>query len=161
MVRRKPQAFTLVEIIIVVVILSIIAAVSVPSWSTASDSAQSMAALRIVSADLEYAQSIAITYRKEVTVEFDISGDSYTVKDAGGFVTHPINRDDFAVDLNDISGTDKADITAAEFGSPTGVKLVFDETGTPVGAGGSLTIKVGETTSKIHVSTATGRVTVE
>jgi prepilin-type N-terminal cleavage/methylation domain-containing protein len=157
--RNHRSGFTLIEVIIAVVILSIVAAVTVPSWSTASDTSQALAAVRIVAADLEYAQSVAITYRKSVTVTFDVDDDSYTVKDASGFLTHPFRKDDFEVAMDDMSGTEEAEISAAEFGSPATATLVFDETGTPT-AGGTVKIQAGNATHTITVSGATGRVTV-
>ena len=155
----RRRGFTLFELIIVMIIMVIVAAMVVPSVSSASDSSQALAAVRIVSADLEYAQSVAVTYRKKVTVTFDPPNDTYEVKDPDGYVTHPVRKDDFKVDLDSTGGTDLADLVSAEFGTAKAKVVTFDETGMP-NESGTIKIKAGDVMYTISVVAAPGRVKV-
>lgn len=59
--RRSPQAFTLVELVIVVLIIAILAAIIVPRYSSASDAAGSTALLE----DLRYVRQQIQVYRAQ------------------------------------------------------------------------------------------------
>lgn len=63
------SAFTLIEIIVVVLILSIAALIAVPMMSSAAD-IQVRAAANRLAADLEYAKNMAITHQRPFTVKF-------------------------------------------------------------------------------------------
>lgn len=67
---ERPAAFTLVEILVVVVILGIAAAVIVPQMGSRDD-LKAAAAARMIMADLIYAQNKAISTQTRHYVKFD------------------------------------------------------------------------------------------
>ena len=73
----RSGGFTLIEIIIVVVILGIAAAMAVPMFSGAADMQLRSAANRIA-ADLDYAKGLAVTHQQPFTVVFSTAGESYS-----------------------------------------------------------------------------------
>jgi len=76
--RHQRQAFTMVELMLVIVLVSIIATVVVPG---VLDSSQSNlpAAARMLAADLSYAQSLALSQSASYKVFFDTGADEYRV----------------------------------------------------------------------------------
>ena len=90
---------TLVELLVVIVILAIAAAVVVPHVASSSD-LEVISAARVVAADLQYAQSIAIASQVPVTVTFDTAAESYALSNQSGTLTHPITKAAYAVDFS-------------------------------------------------------------
>src|SRR5580765_4149772 len=93
---RARAAFTLVEILAVVVILGIASAIIIPNMGTRDD-LRTAAAARTLVADLIYAQNQAITSGKMVYVRFDTANNKYTLlttANSGGDVamTNPITQ---------------------------------------------------------------------
>ncbi len=94
---RARRAFTLIEILVVVVILGLASAVIVPQISSRDDLKVSSAARTLV-ADLIYAQNMAITKQQMYYVRFDAANERYTVLSAVSpdtIVTHPIQVEPF------------------------------------------------------------------
>jgi prepilin-type N-terminal cleavage/methylation domain-containing protein len=82
--------FTLIEILVVVVILSIAAAMVLPMVSSAS-SLQARAAADMVYADLEYVRGLAMSQGKVYRMTFDTGNESYHVDDQNGnILDHPV-----------------------------------------------------------------------
>src|SRR5687768_16768097 len=87
-----PRAFTLVEILVVVIILGIAGAIIVPSLGTRDD-LRAAAAARVIMADLIYTQNLAITNQGNRYVVFDVANQEYRVTDAtGGTIDHPVDH---------------------------------------------------------------------
>ena len=155
--RSERFGYTLVEIIVVMVILAIAAAVVIPM---AMDSAgtQAMAAARMVAADLQYAQSAAITFQMPITMTFTTSNETYTLTDPNGTtLTHPVQRSAYAIGFASQSGMNRVQIVSASFGS--GQSVTFDEMGAP-DSPGTVRLQAGPYIYDITVAAATGRVTV-
>ena len=100
--RRAAAAFTLVEILVVVVILGIAAAVIVPQMGTRDD-LRVDGARRMVMADLIYAQNRSISTQTRHFVVFDTTTNPHTYKIVtnlstsnpnGTPVQHPVTRAD-------------------------------------------------------------------
>ncbi|MDD5459952.1 MAG: prepilin-type N-terminal cleavage/methylation domain-containing protein, partial [Phycisphaerae bacterium] len=94
------KAFTLVEIIVVVVILGIAAMLVIPMGSSAA-SVQIRSAANTIAADIEYAKSLAITKGAVHSVLFDEANESYSVLDnTGTVVGHPVKKSsDYSIDF--------------------------------------------------------------
>lgn len=76
------RAFTLVELLIVVVLISILASVSL--LATDSSSAHSLeTTARMLVADLRLARNQAIQFNSEYTVEFDLNAQTYEIVHTG------------------------------------------------------------------------------
>jgi len=150
--------FTIVEIIIVVVIISIAALMAVPMMSSAG-SVQLRAAANMVLADLEYAKSMAISRGQNYSVEFDISTESYCVKDqTGTVIEHPVTRKSYVVSFKNDSRLNRVDITSVNFnGTPS---VLFDCLGSP-DYGGDVVLQAGGNTATVKVEHVTGFITIE
>ncbi len=154
--NSTPSAFTLVEILVVVIILAIAAAIVVPSMSGTA-SMQATAAARMISADLQYAQNMAITYQELVFVDFTTSGEYYELSNASGPLIHPMTKSDYTVNFATQGNFGRLDVVSADFaGNP---RVTFDEIGAPDNPG-SVTVAAGGISYSIAVAPATGRVTV-
>jgi prepilin-type N-terminal cleavage/methylation domain-containing protein len=128
--KRCRNGFTLVELIIVVVILSIAALIAVPMVSNTAD-IQVRSAANQIAAHLDYAKSMAITHQQSHSVVFDVSNESYQVQDEGGnLIDHPVNPGDFVVNLSN-TGLDKVDIADADFDGDITKAITFDYLGSP------------------------------
>lgn len=133
------RAFTLIEILVVVVILGIAATLIIPQLSSAGD-LNAAAATRVVLADLNYAQNCAITTQKTYFVTFTkgVNSDTYSVLDqitpTEHVVTHPVTQMPFTQILG--SGGSSA-MSAARLGdikleaTNTAVTIAFDSLGSP------------------------------
>ena len=161
-----PGAFTLVELIVVMVILAIAAMLAVPMISSAAD-VQVRSAANMIAADLDYAKSMAISRQQNHSVVFDPANESYEVRDAGGnVIDHPIRAgSDFVVDLQADSRLSRVDIVSADFDSQTTV--TFDYLGSPYNStanplnSGVIILSAGSFSMTVKVLPMTGYVTIE
>lgn len=126
--------FTLIEILVVVVILGIAAAVIVPHIGSRSD-LKATSAARLLMADLIYVQNRSISQQKWHYVEFDANTESYKVCDAmdptATVITHPVDQSPFVVAIGPSGPGPLRDVmidSALFDGQPV---LAFDEMGTP------------------------------
>jgi len=148
--------FTLVELLVVVFILAIVAAVAVP-MAVGTGDMQVISAARMISADLQYAQNAAITTQRSVTVTFDPSAESYSLSNASGALIHPITKEAFTVNFMSREGFNALDVVSADFGE--NLSVTFDELGAPDSAG-TVILRAGPHVYQVSVATATGKVTV-
>jgi prepilin-type N-terminal cleavage/methylation domain-containing protein len=149
---RHRRAFTLVEVLIVVVIIGIAAAIIVPQISHRDD-LKAAAAARVVVGDLLYAQNLAITRQEAHYLVFNVSNQTYQLVKASAMtapLTHPVTRQPYVEKFGAVGGTAglrTATLLSATFagsGSPT-TTVGFDELGTPVvpGSGGDEALSTG------------------
>ncbi len=167
--RRKKVlcgAFTLAELIIVVVIISIAALLAVPMISSAADS-QVRSAANMIAADLEYAKSMAISRQEDYSVVFDVGSNSYEIQDElGSVIDHPVKAGtSFSVTISDDSRLGDVVLNSAVFDSTSTV--TFDYLGTPSnGSGtplnsGSIVLEAGDFSMTITVQPVTGFLTIQ
>ena len=166
--KRVRNGFTLVELIIVVVILSIAAMIAVPMVSSAADM-QVRSAANQIAAHLDYAKSMAITHQQSYSVVFDVPNKSYQVQDEGGNpIEHPVNPGLFVVNLSN-SGLDKVDITDASFDDDPDKAITFDYLGSPCSGkntdfplldSGQIILQANDFSITVGVEPVTGYVTM-
>jgi prepilin-type N-terminal cleavage/methylation domain-containing protein len=132
---RKVRAFTLVEVMTVMVILGIAAACIVPQIGTRDD-LDAAAAARSVMADLLYAQDRAISTQKKHYVEFTSTGYSILSQDSDTSplytITNPTTRDSYVVTLGSPNTTfSNVRITSVDFDASLNKTIQFDSLGAP------------------------------
>jgi prepilin-type N-terminal cleavage/methylation domain-containing protein len=156
--RGSCAGFTVVELLIVVVILSIVALTAVPMMSSAAG-IQIRSAANMIAADVEYARSMAISHGRNFSVEFDKNADSYRIVDLNGVIQHPVKKGfTYVVDFRNESRLNRVDITNANFGTyPT---VEFDCLGSPVN-GGTVNLQAGTVSATITVEPVTGFVSIQ
>ena len=81
-ILRKPAGVTLIELLLTLAVLSILAAILIPQLS--GDLPERLAAAaQILSADLDYARSLAVTNNTSYKVTFDVAGNKYDLRHSG------------------------------------------------------------------------------
>jgi prepilin-type N-terminal cleavage/methylation domain-containing protein len=165
--KHGRNGFTLVELIIVVVILSIAALMAVPMVSSAADM-QVRSAANQIAAHLDYAKSMAITHQQSHSVVFDVSNEIYQVQDAdGNLIDHPVNPGSFVVDFSNTE-LDKVDITSADFDGDITRAITFDYLGSPYSGtdtttplnSGQIILQANDFSITVSVEPITGYVTI-
>lgn len=170
------SAFTLVEILMVVIIIGIASAVIVPQISSRDDMKASSAA-RTVMADLVYAQNMAITAQSNYYVRFDVTNHTYSLlNSAMTTITHPVSHMPYTVvfGTSGTSNLSECSLVSADFvGTTAGnhyLTIGFDELGTPLAwpdadpaqtlSSGSIVVGAGTYQLKITIEPYTGQLTV-
>lgn len=182
--RVMPRSYTLIELIMVMAVLALAAALLIPNM-VGSDTMTAQAAVRLLIADLSFAQSDALANQQYRRVVFYDNGAGYCILEVGaaGEAT-PADLDDpgvnyvydplgtmgqYIVDytLDDrfegvrvsaatIDGVDLADRPEITYDQMGGTVL-FDET---PGTGGSVTLTYDGASYQIVISPFTGKLTV-
>lgn len=157
------RAFTLVEVLMVVIVLIIAAAVVLPNFGSAAD-AQALSAARVLAADLEVARSSALKTQRPHTLLFrddlaaykvvaDYDGGAYAGAEA---VDHPVvSGRPFEIHLATRNGMRAVEVQSVVFGGETYV--TFNELGEPA-APGTIVLGAGDVRMQIAVAGLTGSV---
>jgi prepilin-type N-terminal cleavage/methylation domain-containing protein len=159
-------AFTLVEVVIVVMIIGIVAAIVIPMQVSAA-STELKTAANMIASDLEYAKSMAISTSKSYFVVFDTSAESYCIKNASGqVITHPVHIGaNYVVSFAGDGRLDKVNIVSTTFGATNTIK--FDSLGSPFdGTGAALSngiiqLSAENQTMKVKIEPVTGYISIE
>lgn len=153
MVTRRPRAFTLVELALVVAITGIIVAVAVPRFANSTARYRTELAADRVMRDIRLARERAITTGAAQDVVFSNAGISYTIigmnnpDKAAAAYTVPLASDPYLI----------ASMTADFGGSQT---LRLNGFGIPVNPG-SVTIDARGTSKKISIAAGSGEVSIQ
>ncbi|MBW8016369.1 MAG: prepilin-type N-terminal cleavage/methylation domain-containing protein [Planctomycetes bacterium] len=161
---RLKKAFTIVEIIVVIFILSIVSMIAIPMLSSAADT-QVRSAANILAADIEYAKNLAISRQKNYSVVFDISNNTYEIHDnLAAIIDHPVTGKPYSVNFANESRLSRVVISSALFDSTN--TLTFDYLGSPFN-GSSNPLNSGEIilvadgySMTIEVQAVTGYLTI-
>jgi prepilin-type N-terminal cleavage/methylation domain-containing protein len=128
------RAFTLIEILVVVVILGIAAAIVVPAIGSRSD-LKATSAARMIMADLIYTQNRSISQQKWHYVRFDKTAQSYEVLEqitpSAVLIKHPVEASNFVVKIGSGGAKPIQDVTFDTITFDGKTVLAFDELGTP------------------------------
>jgi prepilin-type N-terminal cleavage/methylation domain-containing protein len=165
--RDISSGFTLIELIIVVVIISIAALTAVPMMSSAA-SVQIRSAANMISADLEYAKSMAISRGQKFSVVFDKNTESYRIEDQdGNVIPHPVKKGfSYVINFQNDGRLNKVDIFDADFDGTSEVK--FDYLGSPYNGNtppaplnsGVISLQAGGVTATVSVEPVTGFISI-
>lgn len=184
---RRRCAFTLIEVLIVVVLLGIAGALVIPSMSQ-TGVLRVQAAVRTIVADITYLQGEAMAYQQRRAIwfgkvaKFDAAASRWTFVDGNGYVLAEVTGPELDLNASAMVDPDHPDrplfrnFEDGEFGGATitgvnfngGDLLIFDELGGPVqdlegpdpGAGGTLNVNGSNSVFRLDVQPYTGRVTV-
>lgn len=151
--RTRSAGFTLLELVIVVMILGIMAAVAVPRYAESLSQHRVGAAARRIEADLELARRRARISSTGQSVQFDTGSHSYVLPGVP-HLDHP--GQDYAVELGRPPYT--ASILSADFGGDT--ELLFNGYGFPDSAG-TIVVQSGKYQKTITVDPDTGGASVQ
>jgi prepilin-type N-terminal cleavage/methylation domain-containing protein len=151
------KAFTLIEILVVVVILSIAAAMAIPMLSSAAD-IQVKSAANVVASDLEYAKSMAITNSQTYCVDFDPTAETYSIKNnSGTIINHPVKGSAYTMDFSSDNRLNRVDIYSVDFNS--NAQVYFDSMGSPDN-GGTIELRADGNIITINVEPITGFISI-
>jgi len=159
--RNNRKAFTLVEVLIVVAIMGLAAAVVVPQMLNPG-TLHVQAAVRTVIADLHVTQNEAIVRQQPRRLVFDMEQGQYTMTDADGNAIVSNSRGgEHRVNFHKDSRFRSVRVENVMFGNdPENNKTIeFDELGAP-NVGGSVDLVSGANRYRITVAAFTGKVTV-
>ncbi len=149
----RRSAFTLVELILVMIILGIFAGMAAPRFGSALARRRADAAAGRIVVDLELARRQAKTSSASQNVLFDLAANSYRLPG----MQHPDRPgQEYEVALSEEPY--KAGIASADFGGD--LEVVFDGWGSP-DSGGSVVIQVGNYMRTIIVDPNTGQAIVQ
>jgi len=150
----RPDAFSLLELVLALAILVTVAAIAAPRYANAVARYRAdMAAYRLA-ADLEHARTCAKSASSSQAVVFQPGSDRYEL-------TGQEDPDHRGLPYQVVLRAEPyyADLTAAAFGS-SGATVTFDGFGMP-DQGGQVTLQVGDETRTVLVDADTGRITVQ
>lgn len=159
---QRRRAFTLIELMVVLVVMSIAAAIVVPAMLQGGTMSV-QAAGRMIIADLLVTQNEAIARMAPRRLVFDVANNAYRMTDADG---NTIAADwrlgsgggtGFEVDFTADRRFTGVNMLAASFNGDAHVE--FDALGVPA-AGGQVTIDGGTARYSISVQPITGRVSI-
>lgn len=144
-------AFSLIEIVTVVLIIGIISAVAVPKVYDSMNSYHLTLAADTIIADLKYARQEARSRSQSISIIFDLTNDSYTISDVSSR-NHP--GQSYVVNLQD--SKTPADITDVK----NGPVIVFNQYGIP-GGDHEIDLVVGNDDITIAIDEHSGRVSIK
>jgi len=164
--RGISGGFTLVELLIVIAIIMIAALTAIPMMSSAA-SMQIRSAANMLTADLEYAKSMAISRAQKFSVVFDKDTESYWIENQDGIVIpHPVKKGfDYVIDFQNDGRLNKVDIVSADFDTTSEVKFgylgsPYNGNSTPLNSG-VISLQAGGTTTTVTVEPVTGFVSIQ
>ncbi|MCC6971549.1 MAG: prepilin-type N-terminal cleavage/methylation domain-containing protein [Phycisphaerales bacterium] len=162
--RPSARAYTLIELLIVILVLGIAAALIVPSMG-GTGSLRVQAAVRTIVADLTEAQSDALAFQKGRAVVFDADTNSYSIVDVN---SAELDVENDLIRRTVIQGAEFGDARITSVDCDDDTTLVFDEMGSPVqepmgtdpAANGTIVVSGSGQEFTITIEAYTGRITV-
>jgi type II secretory pathway pseudopilin PulG len=157
MLRSRPivptDAFSVIELVLVLVIVALLAAIAIPRVGGSIARERADAAAARVAADLALARNRARTTSQSVTVLFDTTQETYRLVGVAD-PTRP--GSEYRIDL--AGEPYLSDLVSADFGGDA--TIVFDIYGVP-DSGGDLYVRAGEWVRRVVVQAETGVVDAE
>jgi sugar lactone lactonase YvrE len=123
-------------------------------------------AATIISSDLEYAKSMAISRGKQYSVVFNTGAESYQIEDANGVISHPVRKGStYTVNFAADSRLSRVDISSVTFDA-SNTTIGFNYLGSPQADGsylnseGEIVLSAGGSTMTVNVEPVTGYITI-
>ena len=153
--NRTIRAFTLAEMLIVLAIVGMIMAISIPFTSGFGKELRIKTAARAVAGIMNAAKSNAVTFRKNYSVVFDVKKSQYWIEDSSGQIYEKKYYLPGSIKF-EVQGDKEADPVTFENDRAT-----FNSSGAAEGASGTVTLtdKQGESKT-ISVAGATGNIAI-
>lgn len=148
------SGFTLVELVMVLAIAAVVAAMAAPRWGRSMARWQVDAAARRLAADLAWAQSRARVTSSRQTVNFNVTSGQYQLVGVPD-PDHPANT--YTVSLGQAPYR-CAIVSAAP--ADTNGNVTFDGYGTP-SAGGTIVLQCGDFQRVVQVNAAAGIIVLQ
>ena len=144
-VNGHNEGFSLIELIMVIVITGIMAAVAIPKLAGNNIDLYSVA--RQVKSDIRYTQELAMSKYAIRTIDFAVNSNTYDIKNSSGVV----------LESKELPPSSKAIFSASST-----LIFTFNSSGEPTtGGGGTLTISSGGSNEQIVMSSTTGRADIQ
>ncbi len=144
---------TFLEVVVVLAIISVLAAIALPRYANAMAQQRADSAARRVVLDLAFAQRQARMSSSNQLVVFSVAGSSYSLTDVAD-LDHTAST--YTVELS--RPPYEAILVSADFDGD--LEIIFDGYGIP-DSGGSVVLHVGGVFKTITVSSETGTVSVQ
>ena len=165
---RRSKAYTLIEVLIVVTIMGLAAAIIVPNMMQGGTLGV-QAGARMIIADLLFAQNEAMAQQSTRRIVFDTDNNSYRVEKYDSGATAWVlefnpsagmgnDQENYEVSFEDDGRFKGIEIVTADFNG--GSIIEFDDLGNP-SSGGTVLLRFEDHEYEITVAPFTGRVTVE
>jgi prepilin-type N-terminal cleavage/methylation domain-containing protein len=143
-VKKKASAgFTIIEVIMTIVIISILAVLSLPRFDSFYEIKLNGAVKKVIS-DIRYAQQLAISRHEDYRVSF--TGNTYDVRRVSdnAYATSPFTRGNLTVNFNTDTQYKGITISNPNFVGTTGLR--FNWQGNPLGSTGANLTTTGQVT---------------
>ncbi|MBI9017443.1 MAG: prepilin-type N-terminal cleavage/methylation domain-containing protein [Phycisphaerae bacterium] len=166
--KYRQSGFTLAEILMVVVILAIAAAIIVPAMADTEEFILNSAAIDLNNA-LTYAQTQSIATGKIHRVVFSSDDQTVTIQIQNndlsyGTIKHPITKQDYQMSFGEPSyagiAMENIDFDAGDYLLYDGMARPYSDVGVDL-ADGSVELTGKELSRKITVQPVTGKITIE
>lgn len=138
-----PTSFTLLEVLIVLAIVSVLATIAVPRFTTSMNKCRADAAAQRIAADVDLARRAARASSASRRIEFNVAGDEYWIV---GEADLDRSRQNYNVKLRNDPFC--ADLVSANLGGDA--TIVFDGFG-EADSGGAVIISVGAEARTIQI----------
>jgi prepilin-type N-terminal cleavage/methylation domain-containing protein len=152
-IRGRSAGFTLVEIVLVVMIISVVAGIAVPRYANALHRYRADIAAQRIVADVTLVQASARASGETKTLTFDVRGNTYQLPADPGLARLE-NGYTIRLGLTPYQAT----LVSADFGG--GPSVSFNGFGIPSG-GGRIVVSAGENVRTIVVDASTGAAVIQ